>query len=131
MPHAHPQRRIFSLSYTPEHMPTFQTQEEIDEFHRAIGRMVTYGLTRSSRETHLELVTAQLTHAPLELCAVYHPPVLAQPHQYADGTPRYLDSPAQSTDTLIQTLGAQSAKAGRPFVMAAVRHMDGQWGFHS
>lgn len=125
------QRRIINLSYRPDALPGFQTQEAQDDYYRALGRMVAFGLLRDPSEDAIQVVNATITEHPLEICATYHPPVSAQPEQYEDGHRKYLGSPGERTDHLISAILEDARKAGTPFVMAAVRHNDGQWGFHS
>jgi len=125
------QRRIVNLTYFPDALPSFDNQEAQDDYYRALGRMVAFGLLRNPDDDAIQVVNAAITNHPLEICATYHPPVPAQPERYADGHRKYLGSPGERTDTLITTMLEDARKQGRPFVMAAVFHNDGKWGFHS
>lgn len=125
------QRRIINLTYFPKSLPSFTTQDAQDDYYRALGRMVAFGLLHDPADDTIQVVNASITNKPLEICATYHPPVSAQPERYADGHRKYLGSPGERTDTLITAMLEDAQKQGRPFVMAAVFHNDGRWGFHS
>lgn len=125
------QRRIINLTYRSDTLPTFETQDAQDDYYRALGRMVAFGMLRSVESDTIQVVNAAITARPLEICATYHPPVSAQPEQYADGHRKYIGSPSERTDQLITAMLEDARKEGSPFVMAAVRHGDGRWGFHS
>ena len=125
-------RRIFSLTYDSAQLPMFETDAEMQDYCAAVGRMVVYGLQRdAAAEASVQLVTAGITQKPLELCCAYSQPLLEKADTYRSGTPRYIDSTAQEVDIFMGTLRGRADALGRAFVMAAVKHSDGKFGFHS
>lgn len=123
--------RIITLTYNDASVPTFETQAEIDEWHRALGRMVAYGLrTAPTDESVIEWVPMAFGTRPTEIDAAYHAPIISQPIKYEDGGARYLGSPAAKLDGFANEL-KNLTDGRRPFVMGAVLHGDGKWGFHS
>ena len=125
------QKRLVVIDYNPANLPTFRTSAEIDEYHRALGRMLAYGLLREAEEDTVQLVQAAFTTAPLEICATYHQPISSQRERYPDGQPKYLGSSAEHNDAFFNAVRTESLNQGRPFVMAAILHQDGKWAFHS
>jgi len=124
-------RRIFSLTYSSDQLPKFETDAEMQDYYAAVGRMVVYGLQRdAAAEASVQLVQAGITQKPLEVCCAYHQPLPEQAEKYEDGTPRYFESMAQSVDDFIKIMREKSPY--RPFVMSAVKHSDNKkFGFHS
>lgn len=120
--------RVFVLNYSNDSLPKFETAAEIDEYHRALGRMVAYGMAPSDEDT-VTLVAAGITQNPLEVCAAYYYPLPAQ--RMENGERWYIGSASEVVGTLIDTLAEKSKALHRPFVMAAVKHNDGKFGFHS
>lgn len=131
MSHRTWQKRLVVIDYNPSNLPTFGTSAEIDEYHRALGRMVAYGLLHEAEEDTVQLVQAALATAPLEICATYHQPISSQRERYADGQPKYIGSSAERNDNFLNAVRTESLSRGRPFVMAAILHQDGKWAFHS
>jgi hypothetical protein len=123
--------RIINLSYRDEDLPTFSTQEEIDAWHAAVGRMVLYGMRKEAMEDTIQMVNMGLTTKPAELCASYHATLPACAEKYEDGHARYIGSTAELVTNATSELHNRSQAVGRSFVMAAVLHSDGKWGFHS
>jgi hypothetical protein len=123
--------RVLVLNYSDEDLPQFETQEEIDAWYQAVGRMVLYGMRKDAAEDTIQLVTAGLSKSPTELCAAYHPTLPARAEKYEDGFGRYIGSTSEVVDNFTEQLHERSQEQGRAFVMAAVLHSDGTWGFHS
>lgn len=124
-------RRILVLDYSDEGIPMHKTQEDLDAWYQAVGRMVTYGLKKEASEDTIQLVTAGLTRNPAEFCAAFHRTLPACAEKYQDGHSRYIGSTSEATDNFVDSLHRLSEEQGRSFVMAAVLHSDGKWGFHS
>ncbi len=123
-------KRIFCLDYMEETLPRFETQEEIDEFHRLLGRTVMYGLQRDAEEDKLDMVTAALTKNPVEVCAAYWRAV-PRYGRWEDGSIKVLGSlDAQVGGAQVAVQEASQAH-GRPFVMALAQHCDNSFGLHS
>lgn len=118
-------QRVFVLNYDEQSLPKFETQAEVDEFHKTVGRMICYGLAREAETDRVDVVVGSLGRNPVELCCAYH-----QWQEgflrYADGTHRYTGSPFDAVHQFVDRM-----KGERPFVMAAVQHHDGKFGFHS
>lgn len=127
----HFHKRVFVFTYFDEDLPKFETQEEIDEWHRALGRMVAYGLNRDATEDTIEIVTAGLTTKPLEVCAGYHARLPVTDVKDADGNLCYYKGDGAKLDTVLDQLTIKARGQHRAFVMAAVKHSDGKFGFHS
>ena len=119
-------QRVFVMNYDEQSLPKFETQEELDEFHKAVGRMVCYGLMYGAQEDRVDVVVGNLTRKPLELCCAFHE---SQEGflRYADGSHRYTGSPFEAVSQFVDRM-----KGERPFVMAAVKSThDDKFGFHS
>ena len=120
--------RVINLSYNGDKLPTFKTDEELNEWHRALGRLVAYGL---QREAEAETDTVQLveitTLSKDEMTAIYSRPMAAL-NMHPDGYTRYLGSLAAALYDYVAD--CWSREGGRPFVIGAVLHGD-KWGFHS
>lgn len=123
-------KRIFCLDYKEETLPKFESQEEIDEFHRLLGRMVMYGLQREASEDKLDMVTAALTKNPVEVCAAYWPAV-ARYCRWEDGSIKVLGSLDAQVGGAQEAMQRMSQELGRPFVMALVQHGGNSFGLHS
>jgi len=123
--------RVLVLNYSDEDMPQFETQKEIDAWYQAVGRMVLYGMRKDAAEGTIQLVTARLSKSPTELCASYYPTLPACAEKCSDGFGRYIGSMSEVVDNLTDQLHERSQEQGRAFVMGAVLHSDGTWGFHS
>lgn len=124
-------RRLVSLSYFTEDLPKFQTENEIQAWYAAVGRMVLFGLAQDAPDDTVQLVQMGITQNPLELDAVYCRTLPAYQERYANGEYRSLDSHGSRIAELERYLHEESQKLGRPFVMGAVKHADGVFGFHS
>ena len=91
----------------------FNTNEERDEFHRAIGRMVCYGLPNNIVEDPCNTqVVALAIDEDMEMTAAYY----GVQHSY----PKY----KAISDAL------KEYKEGTPFVMGGILR-DGKYSFHS
>ena len=120
--------RTINLSYFEHHLPTFKTSEEIDEWHRALGRLVAYGLQREAQEE-----TVQFVHVTLDkdkdMTSVYYKPLPAYRHD-VDGSLVFTGSRLQRVDDTLDTLRKEALELGLPFVLGAVLS-NGKYGFHS
>ena len=120
--------RVVVLNYFEDDVPLHSTIEEQQEWYAALGRMVAYGLysDRSKAEdSTTQYVSLGFRKNPVEIDACYHKQVL-QP-RYEGGGPKYVGTATQDLHGLQDKLTAY--KGG--FVMGAVLHSDGKWGFHS
>lgn len=132
-------RRVIALSYKSESLPMFASNAEQDEFHRIIGRLVTYGMQRdASVPSQQELVTISAFY-PEEMVAQYFP---AQPERnkpypnkpYPNSKAMYyLGSQEEELDSFINKYVTLATGTGKPraFVLGAVKHSDGKYGTHS
>lgn len=123
-------QRFFVLHYDEKSLPKFETGAEVQDFYAALGRMMFYGLQREATEDRVDIVTAGITQNPVEITAAYHRPLPAR-DTWGDGTPKYIDSTSWACDELVKKLTHAAREQGRAFVMAAVKHNDGEFGFHS
>ena len=120
-------RRVFILSYFDDKIPKFATLEDQNAFHQALGRMVAYGLQSGAEHDTIQLVSSGITQKPLEIDAAYYRPIQAST---VDEDGFYRGLPVQYEESEFRfNLASQSE--GTPFVMGAVLHEDGKWGFHS
>ncbi len=120
--------RVIVLNYFEDEVPLHATGKEQQEWYAALGRMVAYGLYHANNpaeDSSTQYVRLALRKRPVEIDAVYHKPVPKQ--RYGDGTPRFLGTPEEAIKNLCESLTEQ----GSQFVMGAVLHGDGKWGFHS
>ena len=92
----------------------FETNEELDEFHRALGRMVAYGLPNNidSREGSMTQVVNLSIDKDKEITGAYFPAQdsLYREHVMSDALKEYQE--------------------GRPFVIGGILR-DGKYSFHS
>jgi hypothetical protein len=119
--------RVIVLSYFEDEVPLHATDKEQQEWYAALGRMVAYGLHQDrnkAEDSTTQYVDMGFRKNPIEIDAVYHEPV-PQP-RYADGTPKFVGTAAQDIKELREHLASSNC-----FVMGAVLHSDGKWGFHS
>lgn len=123
-------QRFFVLHYDEKSLPRFETDEGLQDFYAALGRMMFYGLHREATEDLVDIVTAGITQNPLEITAAYHRPLPAR-DKWEDGTSKYIDSNSEACDELVKKLTHRAREQGRAFVMGAVKHNDGKFGFHS
>lgn len=107
-------RRLIDLSYFESKVPLFSSNEERDEYHRALGRMVMYGLLRDHPEDTVQLVGLHLE--PKEITGAYHTSIPAYDKDKHDQRVRSAVEPLMGP---------------RPFVMGAVKDSEGKFGFHS
>lgn len=124
-------KRVFVLTYFDEDLPKFETQEEVDDWYRALGRMVAYDLNRDDTEDTIELVTAGLTTNPLEVCAGYHARLPVTDVYDDQGNPCFYQGDGAKLDNVLDGLAFKARGKHRAFTMAAVKHSDGKFGFHS
>ena len=120
--------RVVVLHYFEDEVPLHTTDKEQQEWYAALGRMVAYGLyndRNKAEDSSTQFVRLDLRKNPVEIGACYHKQVL-QP-RYEDGEPKYVETATQYLHELQDKLTTQ--KSG--FVMGAVLHSDGKWGFHS
>ena len=118
--------RVINLFYNGDKLPTFKTDEELNEWHRALGRLVAYGLQREAEADTVQLVEIAALY-PVEMTAIYSRPMAAL-NMHPDGYTRYLGSLAAALYDYVAD--CWSREGGRPFVIGAVLHGD-KWGFHS
>lgn len=104
-------RRVIDLTYWEDKLPTFSSNEEMHEYHRALGRMVMYGLQREAEHSTLQLVRLYLE--PDEITGAYQHPL-----------------PDEGTTESRTTQALEALRTDRAFVMGAVKHGD-KFGFHS
>lgn len=109
-------RRTIDFLYFEDQVPVFSTNEERDEFHRALGRMVAYDLAQDCGQDTIQLVGLMLARG--EILGAYH----KKHHPYA---PEKLDQKIRDA--------MEGLISDRPFVMGAVKDSDsdGKFGFHS
>ena len=120
--------RVVVLNYFEDEVPLHSTIEEQQEWYAALGRMVAYGLyndRNKAEDATTQYVRLGFRKKPVEIDACYHMPVPQPRHE--DGSPRYGGTVSNYLHGLQDTLTTQ--KSG--FVMGAVLHSDGKWGFHS
>ncbi len=118
--------RVLVLNYFEDEVPLHATDKEQQEWHAALGRMVAYGLYHDrnpAEESTTQYVRLSFREQPVEIDACYHKPVPLL--RYEDGMAKFIGSP----DEVISNLSFMLS--GSPFVMGAVLHSDGKWGFHS
>ena len=119
--------RVLVLNYFEDEVPLHATDKEQQEWYAALGRMVAYGLYHDkfrAADSTTQYVRLALRKNPVEIDAVYHKPVPQQ--RYEDGTPKFVGTAGQDIKELREHLASSN-----PFVMGAVLHSDGKWGFHS
>ena len=121
--------RIFVLHYAQEDLPHFETGESLQAWHAAVGRMVLYGMYEPQERDTLQLVSATIGTNPVEMDAGYFPRVTTTTETWGDGSPKYLNSPSAKVGNFIVEF--RNMSSGRAFVMGAVLHSDGEFGFHS
>jgi len=121
--------RIINLSYFDEDLPKFASNVEQDEWHRALGRMVAYGLYGDWAEDTVQYVNLVLQRSD-EIMGVYARPLPTLRKDEGDGQTWYWNSAQELVDCFIKDLYEKSQAQGQSFVMGAVKH-DGKYGFHS
>ena len=120
--------RVLVLNYFEDEVPLHATDKEQQEWYAALGRMVAYGLYHDrnpAEESTTQYVRLGFRENPVEIDACYHKPVLQQ--RYEDGTPKFVGTADQGLNDLRDHLTTPKDC----FVMGAVLHSDGKWGFHS
>lgn len=123
-------RRVINLSYFPEDLPKFETQAELDDWYKAVGRMVLYGMGDFEEDT-IEIINASITKNPLEFHATYSSRLPATDVKCDQGYPVYYKGDLAKIDAVLTPLRDKASDKGNPFTMAAVKHSDGKFGFHS
>ena len=121
--------RLINLCYAQEDLPRFETDEETQRWYAAVGRMVLYGMYEPQERDTLQLVSATIATNPVEMDAGYFPRVPTTTETWGDGSPKYLNSPSAKVENFITEF--RNLSSGRAFVMGAVLHSDGKFGFHS
>ncbi len=122
---------IFKISYSSDCIPQFETQEDQDKFFRALGRMVFYAMLGPDQDKDtVKIVNASLGKDPLEILGVYFAP-LPSAEMGEDGYPVYYRGPAAEIDNTLLGIIDKSREVHRPFTMAAIKHRNGEFGFHS
>jgi len=119
--------RVIVLSYFEDEVPLHATHQEQEAYYAALGRMVAYGLyhdRNKAEDSTTQYVDMGFRKNPVEIDACYHKPI--QQLRYADGTPKFVGTAAQDIKELREHLTSSNC-----FVMGAVLHSDGKWGFHS
>lgn len=107
--------RILVLNYFEDDVPVHDTKEEQDKWYAALGRMVAYGLRNERNKAEqdtMQYVSLGFRKNPLEIDACYESSV------------SYQNMPS------LNSLREELSRSNR-FVMGAVLHSDGEWGFHS
>lgn len=127
----HYHKRVFILHYCGEDVPMFATDAERDDYLKAVGYLVTYGMSRDADEDMLEVVTAGLTGKPLEIDAAYHARLPVTDVKDAEGYPIFYKGDGAKLDAALDPLIGKAREKHRAFVMGAVKHNDGKFGFHS
>ena len=122
-------KRILVINYSDNDLPRFQSDEEHSKWLQAVGRMVVYGMHANddSRGGQLELVTGGFTKNPVEFDCCYWPRLSND----ISSEGAYSDNPTVKADRLVAELRNDMGDNARPFVIGAVLHGDGHWGFHS
>lgn len=117
-------RRIIQLTHFGD-MPKFDTQKEVNEFHKMIGRLACYMEPAQAHDT------VQYVHIFVrdkgEVTAAYYKAEKAHnttPDGYTDGD---AVQPARELAPFVERI---INRAGTPFVLGAI-FSDGKWGFHS
>ena len=121
--------RLINLNYAQEDLPRFETDEETQRWYAAVGRMVLYGMYDQQDRDTVQLVSATIATNPVEMDAGYFPRVPSTTETWEDGSPRYFDSPSAKVENFLVEF--RNMSDGRAFVMGAVLHSDGKFGFHS
>lgn len=119
--------RVIVLSYFEDEVPLHATHQEQEAYYAALGRMVAYGLHQDrnkAEDSTTQYVEMGFRKNPVEIDACYHEPV-PQP-RYEDGTPKFVGTAGQDIKELREHLASSNC-----FVIGAVLHSDGKWGFHS
>lgn len=116
--------RVVVVHYDSNDVRVFETEteEEGQKWYRALGRLVAYGLQGKDRDDSTQLMSLSLGNP--EMTACYHNP-LPVPRD-RDGFEIYSGSPDQAVSVMWDRLRSE-----QPFVLGAVLHDDGEWGFHS
>lgn len=112
--------RVVTLNYTEKDIPKFNNQKDYDDWLKAIGRLVTYGIDPQG----VDVDTVQLVNINLgqdESVACYYERKL---QRNEDGT--YLCSNTSE----LSNLKLRLMEGVRAFVLGAVKSQDG-YGFHS
>ena len=118
-------RRVITLTYFD--LPEFKSREEQDEWHRALGRMVAYGLQREAENDTVQMVNLGLDRGD-EISAAYYPAL-----QASEIHPEFgfrTTAPSRAFDTASEVL-TKTCAGHYPFVIGAVKDHDGKYGFHS
>ena len=125
--------RVISFTYFSEDLPTFESQEAMDSWFHAIGRMAMFGLQGPDvKEDTYQVVRATLSGNPTEFCAAYYKAMPATDVKDEAGYPVYYKGDQARIDSLLDELAGKSREHGRAFVMAAVQSgSDDKFNLHS
>ena len=118
--------RIITLNYFEDEVPIHDTKEDQDKWYTTLGKMVAYGLRNErngAEHDTMQYVSLYFDLNPTEITACFNSEVVRRTE--ADNLTR---NPAEES---LEALYDELTKKSRPFVMGAVLHSDGEWGFHS
>ena len=113
--------RVINLTYFEHNLPKHKSAEEVDEWHRALGRAVAYGLQREAEEDTVQFVHITLSKDEEMLSSYYKP---------MPTTPYTVSRLISNIDETLSKLRGASLEHGQPFVTGAVLS-NGKYGFHS
>ena len=116
--------RVINLTYFEHNLPKHKSAEEVDEWHRALGRAVAYGLQREAEEDTVQFVHITLDR-DADMLAVYYKALPA--YTMVAG---YHGGHLADIDGALGKLKTSSEELGKPFVIGAVLS-NGKYGFHS
>ena len=118
-------RRVITLTYFD--LPEFKSLEEQDEWHRALGRMVAYGLQREAENDTVQMVNVGLDRGD-EISGAYYPALVASENHPEFG---FRTTENSRTFDLAADILKRPYMTSHPFVIGAVKDHDGKYGFHS
>lgn len=125
--------RIVNITYMPKKMPMFKSSAEQDEWHRALGRMVAYGMAHEVDENQvydqLEMVDLNIVDAD-EIVGAYCKKLPATEAVDKNGWPIYYKGDLAKVQETLGTVQNKTLEKGRPFILGAVKSGD-KYGFHS
>ena len=116
--------RVINLTYFEHDLPKHKSAEEVDEWHRALGRAVAYCMQREAEEATVQFVHITLDR-DADMLAVYYKALPA--YTMVAG---YHGGHLADIDGALGKLKTSSEELGKPFVIGAVLS-NGKYGFHS
>ena len=120
-------RRVITLTYFD--LPEFANREEQDEWHRALGRMVAYGLQREAENNTVQSVTLNLDpRGSGDIVGAYLPALQASEIHPEYG---FVSTENSRTFYLAEDILQRPYTTCHAFVIGAVKDHDGKYGFHS